>query len=130
MPQTARLYWGAHQGRVRINVNWDQINHDSVVLVTVAEYQPQDPPTDDYRKFGDVPITVENIVPHGPPYDPNHGVTFNVNIDVTDYSIYIATDITLLDNPPFYVGYPSAMTPLSSSTTAEIQTAPSSSAPS
>jgi hypothetical protein len=39
MPQTVRKYWGPFQGRVTLNLNWDAINHDSVVLVTASEYQ-------------------------------------------------------------------------------------------
>jgi hypothetical protein len=45
---------------------------------------------------------VQNIAPHGPPFDPNHGVTFVVNVDWPN-PLTIVTDITLLDNPPVEV---------------------------
>ena len=38
MTQTIRKYWGAFKGRVTLNYNWPTIDHDSVVLVTVSEY--------------------------------------------------------------------------------------------
>lgn len=61
--------------------NWPIINHDSVVLITVAEYVVAVPQTDEHRFIGSASITVENIAPHGPPFDGNHGVTFVVNVD-------------------------------------------------
>jgi hypothetical protein len=89
---------GPHQGRNRLNFNWPIINHDSVVLITAAEFSPA-APSDEHRFIGAAPITVEAIAPHGPPFDPNHGVTFMVNIDWGS-PITIATDITVLDDPP------------------------------
>jgi hypothetical protein len=104
MPQTIRKFWGPLQGRATINFNWPVINHDSVVLVTAAEYAVSAPPSDDHRFIGAASITVENIAPHGPPFDPNHGVTFVVNIDWGS-PLTIVTDITVLDNPPIEVDY-------------------------
>jgi len=98
MPQTIRRFWGPHQGRVRLNFNWPIINHDSVVLITAAEFAPA-AASDEHRFIGAAAITVEGIAPHGPPFDPNHGVTFRVNIDWAS-PILIATDITVLDDPP------------------------------
>jgi hypothetical protein len=43
MSQTIRKYWGPHQGRNRLNFNWPIINHDSVVLITAAEFSPTVP---------------------------------------------------------------------------------------
>ena len=48
------------------------------------------------RFVGDATITVSNIAPHGPPFDPNHGVTFVVNMDFPT-PLYIATDIVVFD---------------------------------
>ena len=94
MPKTIRKYWGQHHGRVALNYNWPAIDQDSVVLVTASEYNNQR-----VRFIGAAPITVSNIAPHGPPYDPNHGVTFVVNVDWAS-PLNLVTDITLLDNKP------------------------------
>jgi hypothetical protein len=42
---------------------------------------------------------VENISPHSPPFDPNHGVTFVVDVDWGS-PLHVVTDITVLDQPP------------------------------
>jgi hypothetical protein len=42
---------------------------------------------------------VSNVAPHGPPWDPNHGVTFVVNVD-WDGPLHVVTDITVLDDLP------------------------------
>ncbi len=94
MPQTIRKYWGAFQGRVALNYNWDAIDQDSVVMITVSEYNDQR-----VRFIGAASITVANIAPHGPPYDPNHGVTFVVNVD-WGAPLNIVTDITVFENKP------------------------------
>jgi hypothetical protein len=104
MPQTIRKFWGPHQGRAQLNFNWSVINHDSVVLITAAEYVVSAPPTDEHRFIGAASITVENIAPHGPPFDPNHGVTFVVNVDWPN-PLTIVTDITVLDNRPIEVDF-------------------------
>jgi hypothetical protein len=104
MPQTIRKYWGAFQGRVSLNYNWPIINQDSVVLITAAEYLVSAPSSNEHRFIGDASITVENIAPHGPPYDSNHGVTFVVNVQ-SGSPVYIVTDITVLDNPPIEVDF-------------------------
>jgi hypothetical protein len=94
MPQTIRKYWGAFQGRVALNYNWPAIDQDSVVVVTASEY------TDERVRFiGSASITVANVAPHGPPYDPNHGVTFVVNVDWGS-PLNIVTDIILLEDKP------------------------------
>ena len=94
MPRTIRKYWGAFNGRVTLNYNWPAIDQDLAVLVTVSEYNSQF-----VRFIGAASITVANISPHGPPYDPNHGVTFVVNVDWGS-PLNIVTDIILLDNKP------------------------------
>jgi hypothetical protein len=94
MPQTIRKYWGAFKGRVTLNYNWPAIDQDSVVMVTASEYNPAH-----VRFIGAASITVANIAPHGPPYDPNHGVTFVVNVDFGS-PLNLVTDITVFDNKP------------------------------
>jgi hypothetical protein len=99
MPTTIRKYWGAFNGRVTLNYNWGAIDHDSVVLITASEFVAATPPSAEHRFIGAASITVENIAPHGPPYDPNHGVTFVVNVDWAS-PVHIVTDITVLDAKP------------------------------
>ena len=103
MPQTHRQFWGRQQGRCILNHNWDAIDHDSVVLVTASEYVLTPNPQDEHPFIGNANVTVCNIAPHGPPYDPNHGVTFVVNVDWQS-PLYIVTDITVLDEKPEWVG--------------------------
>jgi hypothetical protein len=102
MPHTIRKFWGPLRGRATLNFNWGLIDHDSVVLVTAAEYQVSAPVTSEHRFIGAASITVENVAPHGPPFDPNHGVTFVVKVDWPN-PLPIVTDITVLDNPPVAV---------------------------
>jgi len=97
MAQTIRKYWGPCKGRTSLNYNWPIIDQDSVVLVSASEYNDQK-----VRFIGSTSITVSNISPHGPPYDPNHGVTFVVNIDWSS-SINLVTDITVLNSKPVEV---------------------------
>ena len=93
MTQTIRKYWGAFKGRVTLNYNWPTIDHDSVVLVTVSEYN-----NNHIRFIGSATIGVSNVAPHGPPFDPNHGVTFVVHVDWKT-PLNIVTDMTVLDKP-------------------------------
>ena len=105
MAQTIRKYWGPLQpGRISLNYNWAAINQDSVVLVSASEFSIQNPPSDEYRFLGGASITVENVVPHGPPYDPNHGVTFIVNV-TWGSAINVVTDITVLASAPVEVDF-------------------------
>lgn len=104
---TARLYWGPRQGVVSFNTNWSIINWDSVVIVTAASYVQQDPPTDDYRVTG--PITVSSVAPHGPPFDPNNGVSYTINVNSSS-PIPIVVDIIVLSNPPVAINYPPTTT--------------------
>lgn len=94
MPQTIRKYWGPLHGRASLNYNWPAIDQDSVVVITASEYNSQH-----VRFIGAGSVTVANIAPHGPPYDPNHGVTFVVNVNWGS-PLNVVTDITLLDNKP------------------------------
>jgi hypothetical protein len=98
MTQTIRKYWGKNSGRQQYNLNWPAIDQDSVVLVTASEYNDQTKA----RFRGDASITVSSIDPHGPPYDPNHGVNFYVNIN-SSFPINLVTDITVLNTKPIEV---------------------------
>lgn len=99
MSQSVRQYWWNLNGRCSLNFNWDAINHDSVVLVQASEYSPDgNDPKHSPRFVGGANVTVANVAPHGPPYDPNHGVTFVVNVDWAS-PLHIVTDITVLDAP-------------------------------
>jgi hypothetical protein len=103
MPRTIRKFWpGPFVGRTPLNFNWNEIDSDSVVLVTASEYVPQanPPPGANLQRFvGDATIRVDNISPHGPPFDNNHGVTFVVTVDFPR-PLFIVTDITLFDDKP------------------------------
>jgi hypothetical protein len=111
MPQTVRLFYGRVNGRFRANLNWDAIDKESVVVVTASEYMDSrssggifaDRPSQP-RFVGDGNVWVSNIAPHGPPDDPNKGVTFVINIDWGE-PIYVVADISVLDNPPVDVQY-------------------------
>lgn len=94
MPQTIRKYWHGIRGRTVLNYNWPIIDQDSMVVVTAAEAR-----ADGVRFVGAAPITVSDITPHGPPNDPNHGVTFVVNVEWGS-PLMVATDITVLDGKP------------------------------
>lgn len=97
--QTIRKIWGPFRGRVTLNYNWGAIDQDTVVMVTVSECRP-----DGLRFIGAANISADNIAPHGPPYDPNHGVTFVINVDWPE-PLLIATDITVLDAKPVDVQF-------------------------
>src|SRR5215470_562298 len=105
MPKTIRKFWPERFfGRAVLNFNWDAIDTDSVVLVTASLYVPQqNPPAGANLQRVDNPsvaIRVDNISPHGPPFDPNRGVTFVVTIgELFPAEGFIATDITVLDKP-------------------------------
>jgi len=98
--QTCRQYWPGRQGRHVLNFNWNAIDHDSVVLVSASQYgRDRADPKHSPRFAGDATIEVHNISPHGPPFDPNHGVTFVVTVDWGS-PLDIVTDITVLDHKP------------------------------
>jgi len=94
MPRTIRKYWHGINGRTALNYNWPIIDQDSAVIVTAAEAR-----ADGSRFIGAAPVTVSDVTPHGPPWDPNHGVTFVVNVEWGS-PLIVATDITVLDGKP------------------------------
>ena len=103
MPQHIRVFWGRMRGKVDLNFNWDAIGHESVVHISASEYVPlgRPPFTDESlkRHCGEAVVRVANIAPHGPPHDPNRGVTFSV---IVDWNVWlpIVTDITVFDERP------------------------------
>jgi len=105
MARTCRQYWWNLQGHCQLNFNWDAIDHDSVVIVNVSEYAVDGPdPAHGPRFLGAAPITVENVSPHGPPFDPNHGVTMMINVE-WGAPLHVVTDITVLDHKPEWIGW-------------------------
>jgi hypothetical protein len=96
-----RVYWGPIQGRRPLNFNNPVIDQWSVVHITASEYVydgPHEPLLEDHsdrqRFIGGADVEVHNVAPHGPPFDPNNGVTFVVKVD-WDTPLPIVTDITV-----------------------------------
>jgi hypothetical protein len=94
--QTFRQVYRVH-GRVPANFNTPDIQDNSVVLVTACEIRTvgNNP---HHRFLGAANVWVSNIAPHGPPFDPNNGVEFVLNVD-WDSDLNILVDITVLDSP-------------------------------
>jgi len=104
MPQTMRVYWGRLRGRTPLNFDGEIIDRTSTVIITASEWRlnpiNQEADDGDYQRFvGDATIRVANISPHGPPTDPNRGVTFVVEVDY-DEALPVVTDITVMDGRP------------------------------
>lgn len=99
MPQHARYYWGKRNGTNRYDFTWDQIFHDSVVVITASE--GKQPSTNSPERFvGDAGFTVMNIAPR------DGGVTFGVRIE-WDEPIGLWTDITVFERSDFLYQPPS-----------------------
>jgi hypothetical protein len=99
MSESIRVFWSPRNGTLAMNFNWPPINADSVVLVTASEYDPSAPADADgsaKRFVGGAGIRVNNVAPHGPPSDGNHGVTFQLEVDWGS-PLNVCTDITVLD---------------------------------
>lgn len=106
MPRSVRFYWRDVRGRATINVNWPAINADSTVKVMASEWAANPAGmTASPRFVGDATITVRNVAPHGPPADPNNGVTFIVDVDWPD-PLNVVTDIVLLEDSVPLVQHP------------------------
>jgi len=107
MPQHIRHYYSdPMNGRVACNFNWPAITAKSIVHVTACEYVPAAGDAhggfagvDRKRFVGAADIWVSNIAPHGPPFDPNQGVTWVLHIG-WDTPIYVCVDITVFDEDP------------------------------
>jgi hypothetical protein len=101
-PMTIRIFWRMNPGRNVVNLNWPALSSDSVVSVQASEYAAgtqQLPDGTEQRFVGAASITVENVTPHGPPFDTNRGVTFVVNVGWSS-PLNICTDVTLEANAP------------------------------
>ncbi|MFM9445536.1 hypothetical protein [Streptomyces acidiscabies] len=107
MPQHIRVYYRDPQAtRTTCNFNWAAINATSIVNVTACEYVPA--PGDAHGGFGGVDrkrfvgaadVWVTNIAPHGPPFDPNNGVTWVLHHN-WGTPIHLCVDITVFDEGP------------------------------
>jgi hypothetical protein len=107
VPQSVRVFWRMNPGRNVVNLNWDAVSADSTVIVSASEYNSgsqQLPDGSDQRFVGAADIKVANVTPHGPPFDPNRGVTFVVEVGWAD-ALNICTDIALMGNKPDAVVY-------------------------
>ena len=116
MPLTIRKFWPNPfpvGTRTSLNFNWNAIDFDSVVVITASGYrhEPNPPPGQPLERvlnrFGTTLATtvrVDNISPHGPRFDNNHGVTFSIQVDlapnVSNGDMFVVTDITVLDGKP------------------------------
>jgi hypothetical protein len=107
LPVAIRIFWRMNPGRNVVNLNWPAVSADSVVAVTASEYNAASqelPDGSDQRFVGAAPVTVANVTPHGPPFDPNLGVTFAVDVG-WNAPLNICTDVALLANSPQQVIY-------------------------
>jgi hypothetical protein len=107
VPVAARVFWQMNPGRNVVNLNWDAISADSVVMISASEYNPnsqQLPDGSDQRFVGGADVTVANVTPHGPPFDPNHGVTFVVEVGWSS-PLTICTDVAVVADAPVAVVY-------------------------
>jgi hypothetical protein len=107
VPVSARVFWQMNPGRNVVNLNWDAISADSVVMVSASEYNSNSqmlPDGSDQRFVGSADVTVANVTPHGPPFDSNHGVTFVVEVGWNS-PLTICTDIAVISNAPDAVVY-------------------------
>lgn len=108
-PMAVRIYWRMNPGRNVVNLNWPALSADSVVAVSASEYNPGSqelPDGSDQRFVGAASVTVDNVTPHGAPFDPNPGVTFVVNVGWNG-PLNICTDVALIANAPddvIYIG--------------------------
>jgi hypothetical protein len=101
-PVSIRIFWRMNPGRNVVNLNWPALSADSVVAVQASEYvagSQQLPDSTEQRFIGGADVTVENVTPHGPPFDPNRGVTFVVNV-AWGSQLNICTDVSLIANAP------------------------------
>lgn len=102
VPVTARVFWKMNPGHNVVNLNWDAISADSIVMVSASEYDSnsqQLPDRTDKRFIGPASVTVANVQPHGPPFDSNHGVGFVVDV-AWSAPLNICTDIAIIASAP------------------------------
>ena len=75
MAQHVVFFWGAWNGTVTCTLAWDQVFHDSVVVVTACEGDPPITSAAPVRWCGDAKSTVNNVAPM------EGAVVFRVTID-------------------------------------------------
>ena len=100
--RTFRVYYSSPMnGRVRRNFQIP-VNVTSVVVITAAEYNPENVPprhpNERVHHLGDANIWVSNIGVHGDDGTPNNGVEFVINVDFP-HPLFVVVDITVLDSP-------------------------------
>jgi hypothetical protein len=103
MIQTTRVYFQQPiQGRRRQNFQLQNVNTTSTVVITAAQYDPNNVPPihpdERVRHLGDANIWISNIGPHGEDGTPNNGVEFIINVDFFE-PLFVVVDITVLDLP-------------------------------
>lgn len=87
MAHSTRILYRGVEGRVRRNFNWPQINLDSAVIITAAEFVPQfgglggGPKTLGRPNLGDANVYVTNVGPHGVAGVEAGGVEFHLHVD-------------------------------------------------
>ncbi|MEO6997454.1 MAG: hypothetical protein ABI112_05170 [Terracoccus sp.] len=107
VPVAIRIFWRMNPGRNVVNLNWPALSADSVVMISASEYNSgsqQLTNGTDQRFVGSASISVANVTPHGPPFDPNHGVTFVVDVGWAA-PLNICTDIALIVDSPLQAIY-------------------------
>lgn len=107
VPMAVRVFWRMNPGRNIVNLNWGAVSADSVMMVSASEYNASSQKLadgSDQRFIGAADVTVCNVTPHGPPFDPNRGVTFVVEVGWSS-PLNICTDIALFSNAPDAVVY-------------------------
>jgi hypothetical protein len=90
MPKHARFYWGRRSGTHRYDFTWEEIHHDSVVVISASEGKPPITSNAPERFVGDAGFMVLNIAPR------DGGVVFGVRIE-WDQPIGLWTNITVFD---------------------------------
>jgi len=102
-PKHARYYWGLRNGVQAYNFDWDEIRHDSVVVITASEGKPPITNVSPERWVGAAPVHVLNIAPY------DGGVVFAVWIDWGE-PIGLWTDITVFSpKDPLWYRLPGRM---------------------
>lgn len=90
MPIHAFFFWSFHQGETTFNLAWDQIQHNSIVVITASEGQPPISTAQPQLFVGDSRFTVNNIAPQ------DGHVTFRVTIE-WDQPLNLWTTLTVFD---------------------------------
>jgi hypothetical protein len=90
MPVHAFCFWGSHSGETTFNLTWDQIKHNSIVVITASEGQPPISSAAPDLICGAARFTVNNISP------ADGVVSFKVTIE-WDQPLNLWTTITVFD---------------------------------